>query len=119
LFKNSFEHCIRIGEHLVVPKSHHAKPQTLQKNGPLPICIHVLQVLAAVKFDDQAMVHTTEIHDVWSYGILAPELGSGEFSTPYPHPKMAFGIGLTPAQIARKGREYRSSQGSPFASSAR
>ena len=32
---------------------------------------------------------------------------------------MAFGIGLTPAQIARKDREYRSSQGSPFANSAR
>ena len=57
LFKNGFEHGIRIGEHLVVPKSHHAKPQTLQKNGPLPICIHVFQVLAAVKFDDQAMVY--------------------------------------------------------------
>jgi len=76
-------------------------------------------VLAAVKFDDQALVYTTEIHDVWTYRILAPELGCGEFSTPYPHPKMAFGIGLTPAQIARKGREYGSSQGSPFANSAR
>src|SRR5271169_5298228 len=32
---------------------------------------------------------------------------------------MAFGIGLTPAQIARKDREYGSSQGSPFANSAR
>jgi hypothetical protein len=62
LFKNGFEHGIRIGEHLVVPK-----PQTLQKNGPLPICIHVFQVLPAVKFDDQAMVYRTESHDVWTY----------------------------------------------------
>ena len=67
LFKNGFEHWIRIDEHLVVPKSHHAKPQTFQKNGPLPICIHVFQVLAAVKFDDQAMVYRTEIHDLWTY----------------------------------------------------
>jgi hypothetical protein len=42
-------------------------------------------VLAAIKFYDQAMVYTAEVHDVWTDGILAPELGGGEFPTPYPH----------------------------------
>jgi hypothetical protein len=101
-FKYGFQHCIRIGEHFVVPKSHHAKPWTLKKSRPFPIRIRVLHVLAAIKFYDQAMVYTAEVHDVWTYGILAPELGGGEFPTPYPHPKMAFRIRLTPAQIARK-----------------
>ncbi len=69
----------------------------------MPIRFPVFHVLAAVKFYDQAMVYTTKVHDVWTYGILAPELGCGEFPTPYPHPKMAFGICLTPSQIACKG----------------
>ena len=78
-FKYGFQHCIRIGEHFVVPKSHHAKPWTLKKSRPFPIRIRVLHVLAAIKFYDQAMVYTAEVHDVWTYGILAPELGGGEF----------------------------------------
>ena len=63
-FKYGFQHCIRIAEHFVVPKSHHAKPWTLKKSRPFPIRIRVLHVLAAIKFYDQAMVYTAEVHDV-------------------------------------------------------
>ncbi len=53
--QNRPHHALQIVQHLVVPKPQHPVSPRLQKRRPLPIVVHLLQVLPAVHLDDQLL----------------------------------------------------------------
>lgn len=71
---NSIEDDREIIDHLVVPESDHAIAALRYFRRSCPIVTQLICVLAAVEFNDEFLLRTSEVHDPASDRMLASEL---------------------------------------------
>lgn len=68
-----------IFQHNVVPKAQHAIATRLQEGGANSVSLFIIDMLAAVEFDDQLALKTTKICDIRANGKL-----TAKFNPPKP-----------------------------------
>ena len=69
-------HCIDIFEHVMVPEPEDAVSRRLQSFCSLQIIFCLIQVLAAIDFDDQFSAGSTEVYNVMADGVLSTKLNT-------------------------------------------
>ena len=89
--QNRFEHALTIIDDIAVPKADDAPSVIFEPSGP-EIIRNVLDMLAAVDFNDQPIFETNEIHDVGTDGPLAPDFVAEQPAVTKHKPKPALGI---------------------------
>ncbi|MES2405488.1 MAG: hypothetical protein V4567_14305, partial [Pseudomonadota bacterium] len=78
---------------LVVPESKHPKSRRLERRGAAFVISALIEMLAAIEFDDQAVLQTNEIENVARHPVLAAKLHA-ELCIAQVMPKQRFCIGL-------------------------
>ena len=71
---------------LVIPEAHDPIPHTLQHGSSPGIVRHLITVLSAIGFDNQACFQAYKIHDIGFHHHLAPELVSQQTTFPQMSP---------------------------------
>ncbi len=95
---NPLPHPVQVCQHLVVPKSQHPEPVTLEPQRPLVIrgANVRLIVLPAIHLDNQSTLEANEVHNVGSNRLLPPESQPKHPLAPEMGPQDSFGIRLLP-----------------------
>ncbi len=65
---------VRSQERIVVPEADRLETRVLQFLAAPVVVVDLIEVLAAVEFDDKALAHADEVDDVACDGVLAAEL---------------------------------------------
>ena len=91
---------IAFHEDLVVPEAKHTKSALLQIQSPESILRFGFQVSAAVKLDDQTLLHANEIDNVAAKRNLSTKLESTEIAIAQALPKQLFDIRASSAQLS-------------------
>ena len=71
---NGGHHLFCLLQHFIVPEAQHAIPSRLEKCGSRGIHLEPRHMLAAVNFDDDALLMTCEIHEIWTNGRLPTKM---------------------------------------------
>lgn len=69
-------------DHLFVAESKHLATVLLQVFGSSLVVLLLFLVMCSVDLDDEAVLRTAEVEDVWTDGILATELETVEPTAP-------------------------------------
>jgi len=89
--KDGFANHIRPLQDIIIPEPQDAVAFTFQKGIPLYICVR-FSMLAAVGFDDEAMLDTQKVGDVRAYGNLPAELHPTQCAIPQTMPEQRLGL---------------------------
>ena len=99
------QHAIHVGEYIIVPETQHL-PALPFEPGRARCVRHAIRMLAAIDLYDQAPLHTGEIGDMVSDGMLSAKLIARDLPRPQRLPEPLFGIGQVMAQYPRALRGH-------------
>lgn len=73
---NNKYHTFDVLHHLMIPKPENAIAACLQIPGPFGIVLFLLQMLAAVQFEDEFLARRAEINHILSNCMLIPKVSA-------------------------------------------
>jgi hypothetical protein len=94
-FPDDFQHCVRIGKNVVIPKPKYAIAFGSEPSVTKDIVVFMLAfvVLAAIKLDEHFFLKTGEVNDVISDRDLTTKLMASELPLLDLRPQPHFGVG--------------------------
>jgi hypothetical protein len=90
-FGDHFEHAVRVGKNVVVPKSQNAKTSISQVGVARYVSL-ALRVLSAVRFDDKFAFKIDEIDDPRTERNLTPKFRARELPRSQKPPQLLLGV---------------------------
>lgn len=97
--KYLIQDCLHIVCNLIVPKAEHAVPPQYYVSCPFIVLRLPVPMLAAIDFDHEHPVGSTEVDDVAADGVLPAELDTAQATISKLRPEDGFGLGLLKAKL--------------------
>ena len=89
---DGFHYVVGSLQRIVVPDAQYAKPQRFERMRAFRVTRVLIEMLAAIEFDDQTMLDADEIHDITVDGMLATKLRA-ELAGAQARPESLFDVG--------------------------
>jgi hypothetical protein len=106
-------HSIELLQDVVVPEKKNGKSSAVEKLGSSDILVGRLGMLTAVEFDDQAMLHATEVGDERRDWVLTSKLRASALPSTQPLPEQTLGVGLIATEFPSVRRQPAHDSPSP------
>lgn len=97
---NLFEYLLHAEKDVVVPEAQYFEPLCVQPSTWFIVC-HVIEMLAAIEFDDEFVFETQEVGDVVANRFLSFELEFLKTTSAKVMPKSLFSFSFSSAQYTR------------------
>jgi hypothetical protein len=98
-FQDDSHHAIDIVHHIAIPEAENAVAVPFKIGSALSIIFFLIDVLAAIQFDDEFLTRSTEIGDVRANGVLAAEMNAIRPVGAQKDPKFGFCFGHLLAEL--------------------
>jgi len=90
--KDHLQHFLCLPQYLIIPKSQHPIPLSLEEGRAFFIMPLLFKMLPAIGLDHQSFFQAHEIHDIGRNGMLAPEFRPAHLPVAQSLPEALLGI---------------------------